>query len=417
LNYPYLNYPNSLVKVEATVHYGTNWNGASSSYPKTLRFGDGDGISRNDYAKEDVVIFHEYQHLVTEYTTYDGLDGGHEEDAMDEAFSDYFGCSFAGTSKVGEYVKVASGSIRNLDNSYTVSDWVAAGYPEYSSYHQGSQVFSGAQWDLRQEFGQSIADILSFEGLNNLQQTSPDFSDGREAIIAADNANYGGSHVCTIKSIFANRGIGSPPSIPLAPTGLVLGNEGEYDEAPWLYWNSSAGATSYKVYRRFDGGSWVYVATTSYLGYTDYGATVNYDSDYWLEYYVTAVNCSGESGPSNIVGDWGYLEKRAIPDEGINLPVAYSLKPNYPNPFNPVTAIRYDLPEASRVSLVIYDIAGREVRRWNLQEQAGYRHVMWDARDQSGRMVPTGIYIYRLAATSTESDKRFTANRKMLLMK
>ncbi len=201
------------------------------------------------------------------------------------------------------------------------------------------------------------------------------------------------------------------PPPPPAPTGLVLGNEGEYDEAPWLYWNSSAGATSYKVYRRFDGGSWVYVATTSYLGYDDYGATVNWDSDYWLEYYVTAVNAGGESGPSNIVGDWGYLEKK------IDIPRTFALEPNYPNPFNPATTIRYDLPEASRVSLVIYNIAGQEVRSWNLHEQAGHKQVVWGGKDRDGSLAPAGIYIYRLVANSIESDEHFAASRKMLLLK
>ena len=98
-------------------------------------------------------------------------------------------------------------------------------------------------------------------------------------------------------------------------------------------------------------------------------------------------------------------------------PDAFDLSPNYPNPFNTQTTIQYDLPEASRVSLVIYDIAGREVRSWNLQEQAGYRQLIWDGTDRSGRLAPTSIYIYRFIATSVESDKRFTVSRKMVLLK
>ncbi len=49
--------------------------------------------------------------------------------------------------------------------------------------------------------------------------------------------------------------------------------------------------------------------------------------------------------------------------------------------------------------------------------EPGYRQLVWDGKDQSGQLVPSGIYIYRLVAASVESDQRFTAARKMVLMK
>lgn len=79
------------------------------------------------------------------------------------------------------------------------------------------------------------------------------------------------------------------------------------------------------------------------------------------------------------------------------LPAAFALHPNYPNPFNPVSTIRYELPLGSDVSLVIYDILGREVARLVQGEQAaGYHQVVWDGRAATGREVPSGIYIARL---------------------
>ena len=101
----------------------------------------------------------------------------------------------------------------------------------------------------------------------------------------------------------------------------------------------------------------------------------------------------------------------------MSIPEAYALETNHPNPFNPATTLRYDLPEASRMRLVIYDIIGREVMNWEGVEEAGYRQVLWHGADQQGRQVPTGIYIYRLVAASVESDQRFTASRKMVLLK
>jgi hypothetical protein len=80
--------------------------------------------------------------------------------------------------------------------------------------------------------------------------------------------------------------------------------------------------------------------------------------------------------------------------------------PNYPNPFNPTTTIRYDLPVDARVSLKIYDILGREIM--TLVDgfvAAGYHHVELDASK-----LASGVYFYRLTAGS------FTAVRKMLLL-
>lgn len=94
-----------------------------------------------------------------------------------------------------------------------------------------------------------------------------------------------------------------------------------------------------------------------------------------------------------------------------------ALKANYPNPFNPETHIRYDLPKASKVSIVIYDITGREVRSWNMTEDAGFKSLVWNGTNKVGRSVPGGIYIYRITARSIESGKSFTASEKMLLLK
>jgi len=93
------------------------------------------------------------------------------------------------------------------------------------------------------------------------------------------------------------------------------------------------------------------------------------------------------------------------------LPSTASLAPNYPNPFNPATTIRYALPEASRVTLAVYDIMGREVRRWDLQEEPGYKQVVWDGRDHAGQPIPSGIYIYRLDLGG------FSQSKKMLLLR
>ena len=91
--------------------------------------------------------------------------------------------------------------------------------------------------------------------------------------------------------------------------------------------------------------------------------------------------------------------------------------PATPLPLQPPPAIRYDLPEASHVRLMIYDLAGREVSSWDLQQQSGYKQIDWNGKDQKGVLVPAGVYIYRLTAKSVDSNQRFSATRKMLFLK
>jgi hypothetical protein len=90
----------------------------------------------------------------------------------------------------------------------------------------------------------------------------------------------------------------------------------------------------------------------------------------------------------------------------------FKLHANYPNPFNPVTTIAYELPEDAHVTLVIYDIMGHEVIR--LVEgaiPAGFRQVVWSGKDHRGRDIPTGLYIARMVTPG------YTNSIKMVLMK
>ena len=99
-------------------------------------------------------------------------------------------------------------------------------------------------------------------------------------------------------------------------------------------------------------------------------------------------------------------------DEALDLPTEFALKANYPNPFNPSTTIAFDLPEATDVRLEVYDMMGRRVATLiNNNMNAGRYEAVWNARSDSGSMVASGVYIYRLRAGSFESVKQ------MVLMK
>jgi hypothetical protein len=102
------------------------------------------------------------------------------------------------------------------------------------------------------------------------------------------------------------------------------------------------------------------------------------------------------------------VEYRILP----NVPNVYSLSQNYPNPFNPTTKINFGLPQADEVQLTIYDVLGREVRTLvNERYDAGAYSVQWDGKNNVGRQVATGMYIYRLHAGT------FVSTKKMLFVK
>ncbi|MCS5646829.1 MAG: T9SS type A sorting domain-containing protein, partial [Candidatus Marinimicrobia bacterium] len=83
-----------------------------------------------------------------------------------------------------------------------------------------------------------------------------------------------------------------------------------------------------------------------------------------------------------------------------------------PNPFNPVTTLRYDLPEDANVNITIYDMMGRQVSTLVISHQsAGYKSVQWNATNDKGAPVSAGIYLYMIQAGE------FRKMRKMILLK
>jgi subtilisin family serine protease len=135
---------------------------------------------------------------------------------------------------------------------------------------------------------------------------------------------------------------------------------------------------------------------------------------------------SNAGSPDDFNG-WGIVNAKAAIDYLARnadttkepFPHGYSLGQNYPNPFNPGTRIEFVLPEASTVELTVYDILGRKVRtlvQGNYPTSTGIPyHVMWDATDQSGRRVASGVYIYRLSARGTSGIATSLARTMLLL--
>ncbi len=98
-------------------------------------------------------------------------------------------------------------------------------------------------------------------------------------------------------------------------------------------------------------------------------------------------------------------------------PSEFVVNQNYPNPFNPTTTISYQMPSEGRVTLGVYDMLGREVALLQDEEAAsGYHAVVWDAANNHGARVASGMYLYRITA-QLRNGRTFVETRRMSLVK
>jgi hypothetical protein len=111
----------------------------------------------------------------------------------------------------------------------------------------------------------------------------------------------------------------------------------------------------------------------------------------------------------------GNVEYHSLQLMGVSsskIPEQFILYPNYPNPFNPVTTIRYDLSNESFVNITIYDMLGNVVYNLvNTNQSSGYKSVQWNATNNQGEPVSAGVYLYKIQAGN------FVDTKKMILIK
>ena len=107
------------------------------------------------------------------------------------------------------------------------------------------------------------------------------------------------------------------------------------------------------------------------------------------------------------------------------IPNVFALHQNFPNPFNPETEIRYQLPKESNVSITIYNVLGRRVKTlFEGPKEAGYLRTFWNAVDEFGYPIASGIYFCRIDCRKTENRgglmvevSEFTKTIKLMYMK
>ena len=141
---------------------------------------------------------------------------------------------------------------------------------------------------------------------------------------------------------------------------------------------------------------------------------------------VNQWNCLRDDGNVNLfeaflfADAFGSLELAkllAVAEAYLRVPLTARLAQNYPNPFNSETVIEYELPQSGEIQLVIYDVTGQRVASLasGLRE-AGTYAPRWDGRDDAGRQMASGVYLYRLEAPAMTGD-RIVQTRKLLLLR
>ena len=143
-----------------------------------------------------------------------------------------------------------------------------------------------------------------------------------------------------------------------------------------------------------------------YMAYTDYMAP---DTVVVLDNEANVLNTFQVGA---IPGAFAFISGLTSVDDTPVLAETFQLNQNYPNPFNPSTNISYSLPRNSDVKLSIYNMLGEHiVDLVNNNQAAGLQNITWNAMDNNGNQVPTGVYFYQLKAGDVSITK------KMVFMK
>ncbi|MFC1566741.1 T9SS type A sorting domain-containing protein [bacterium] len=215
-------------------------------YETTIVFGLGDNVVWRDFARDVMVIYHEYTHFVqytiSPYYYYIGQQG-----AMMEAWSDYFPCSIFDTSVMGEYISINPTYRRNLVNEKKFPNDMQ------NEVHDDSVIYSGALWDIRQSLGSDLTDRLVFGSMFYAPKT---FYQGMEAMLLVDDNDYdlsnGTPHEAAIRTAFEKHGIGEQhPDSWEEPNDLPMHHELPVLDTGMTYYASIHGYEDddfYKIY-------------------------------------------------------------------------------------------------------------------------------------------------------------------------
>lgn len=204
------------------------------------------------------------------------------------------------------------------------------------------------------------------------------------------------------------------------PTGFIEFTVNWNSPIARLHWvvNSEMSINRYTIERASSGGSFNEIGMVQAIGNTD--TTQHYEyvdtpPEGLYQYRIRQITNDGGlelTAPIEVNTITGVVGPR---DASVG---SYELDQNYPNPFNPSTTIRINLPHASKLTVIIYNVLGQEIAIMaDGDYEAGKKSFVWNGADGRGQLLPSGIYFYRASAKAIDGSARFTAEKKMLLLK
>jgi len=172
----------------------------------------------------------------------------------------------------------------------------------------------------------------------------------------------------------------------------------------WSAPTQGSQAVSYNIWISRDGGEPRLEATAP-------DTTWTLQASVGVEYrvLVQGVDALDRDGAMSPPSDVVMLPELQPEQDGPPLNAAF--RPNYPNPFNPETTIRYGIPEGvedQRIALELFDIRGQRVRSFQPAETPGWHTAVWDGRDDAGTLLSSGHYIVRLVCGGRTTTWKMT---------
>jgi zinc metalloprotease ZmpB len=392
--------------------------GADNSHyiPSTNQIAWGEGGV--DDAEDVDVLLHEYGHAI-QNSTVPGWGGSTQERSMGEGFGDYWACSYSASlsSFHNDWVFNWDGHNPFWSGRFVNS---TQGYSSLNNdiYHDGT-IWASCWWLIRAEMGRTVSDtdVLKMHFYMNTTNTMPQAA---AFAMQADKDLYGGLHSGTLDYYFTLRGFvtASQFDVP-ALTHTPLGDQttgGPYPITVTIASTSAITANSVKV--KFGTGTTfnqeVVLSPTGNANEWG-GAIPGQGGNVDIRYYIQADNAATWRGAAPRGAEYQYYhfhvaQLNAVEDLGSNRTLA--LLPNEPNPFNPTTKVRFDLPSGGQVRLSVIDLQGRAVRTLADGALVAGRHAyVWDGRDEAGHALASGLYFVRLEAGGK------TLSRKILMAK
>ena len=239
----------------------------------------------------------------------------------------------------------------------------------------------------------------------HLGQTGPAWLDfDHNGIISPEDSTIVADHVAD--------GVGRPLTDPSGGQTYALGDTmsitwvpGEGDSARveiWLLRDGLPGVENLIARALPDDGQALWAVAAADAARSDYRLQVVHSAGMRVPDDANVYDVEYSSGPFAIVGQTSGV------DDGP--PLRFAVYPSWPNPARGEAIIRFDLPIAAPVRLVVYDIQGRVVRHWSRAYEAGRQAWHWDLANETGTRVAAGVYLYRLTAGP------FVGRRKLVVI-